>query len=256
VDSAKGLNKDYELGESEDLSTNLQQFLKHIGELMSSQNSCPVKYLNNAAFRHQRSGSLSNMKAEVLARQTDRSGMISQETEGKTTYIMMLRLITHPQIYRFYEAWKECIEIRINTSGMHLPNKILPITGGQGGMRASVEMPVVQKFGQANLVERSVAGVWLQLIRKHHASGYVLQRLPSDIAHRNPRWSGALDEYIRSRNRGGRASVYLHRQCTKHKANHGRVYQSYHGHWKAKNVNYERQGTQSSDCSSFFLTLT
>jgi hypothetical protein len=43
VDSAKGLNKDYELGESEDLSTNLQQFLKHIGERMSSQNSCLVK---------------------------------------------------------------------------------------------------------------------------------------------------------------------------------------------------------------------
>jgi len=43
VDSAKGLNKDYELGESEDLSTNLQQFLKHIGERMSSQNSCPVE---------------------------------------------------------------------------------------------------------------------------------------------------------------------------------------------------------------------
>ncbi|KIM40263.1 hypothetical protein M413DRAFT_73925, partial [Hebeloma cylindrosporum] len=50
LDSAKGLNKDYELSESEDLSTNLQQFLKHIGELMSCQNA---GLENNAPFRHQ-----------------------------------------------------------------------------------------------------------------------------------------------------------------------------------------------------------
>ena len=40
VESAKGLNKDYELSESEDLSTNLQQFLKHIGEVLPKIVSC------------------------------------------------------------------------------------------------------------------------------------------------------------------------------------------------------------------------
>lgn len=41
LESAKGLNKDYELGESDDLSTNLQQFLKHIGTSVEVTGSGP-----------------------------------------------------------------------------------------------------------------------------------------------------------------------------------------------------------------------